>query len=107
MSSARKDDADKVRMELLPPELIEATAAVLTFGANKYADRNWEHGLKWGRCFGALMRHLWAWWRGEKADPETGFSHLWHASCCLAFLIAYEQRGTGEDDRPVSQEPTR
>lgn len=101
MSAAgRKDDADKVRMELLPPEMIEATAAVLTFGAKKYADRNWERGLKWSRCFGALMRHMWAWWRGEKADPETGYSHLWHASCCLSFLIAYEQRGSGEDDRP-------
>ena len=30
------------------------------------------------------MRHLWAGWRGEKADPETGYPHLWHASCCIA-----------------------
>ena len=97
-----KDDAAKIRMELLPPELITATSAVLTFGAQKYADRNWEKGLKWSRCFGALMRHLWAWWAGQKADPETGYSHLWHASCCLAFLIAYEQRGTGDDDRPAA-----
>lgn len=97
---ARKDDTDKVRMELLPPEMIEATAAVLTFGAKKYAERNWEKGLSWSRCFGALMRHMWAWWAGQNVDPETGYSHLWHASCCLAFLIAYEQRGSGEDDRP-------
>lgn len=100
MSEGRKDDAAKVRMELLPPELIEATATVLTFGAKKYEDRNWEKGMKWGRVFGALMRHLWAWWRNEAADPETGYSHLWHAACCLAFLIAYEQRNVGEDDRP-------
>lgn len=96
----RKDDQDKTRMELLPPELLEATATVLTWGAVKYEDRNWERGMKWSRCFGALMRHMWAWWRGEKADPETGYSHLWHACCCLAFLVAYEQRNIGEDDRP-------
>lgn len=97
----RKDDTDKLRMELLPSELLTGTASVLTFGAKKYGDRNWEKGMKWSRVFGALMRHMWDWWRGEKLDPETGLSHLWHASCCIAFLIVYEQRGTGQDDRPA------
>lgn len=96
----RKYDQDKVRMELIPPELLEATAAILTFGAKKYEDRNWEKGMKWSRVFGALMRHLWAWWGGEVEDPETGKSHLWHSACCIAFLIAYEEREVGEDDRP-------
>lgn len=94
-----KDDADKVRLELVPPELLEAVGDILTYGAKKYADRNWEHGMNWSRPFGALMRHMWAWWKGEAKDPETGRSHLWHAGCCIAFLIAYEQRGVGTDDR--------
>jgi hypothetical protein len=55
--------------------------------------------MKWGRVYGALMRHLWTWWRGDNLDKETGKSHLWHAVCCLAFLITYEERGIGEDDR--------
>lgn len=96
----RKDDTGKPRYELLAPEFLEGTARILTFGARKYADRNWERGMKWSRCFGALMRHMWAWWRGEKLDPETGESHLLHAACCLMFLVAYEARSTGEDDRP-------
>lgn len=100
MNEGRKDDADKVRMELLPPEFIEATATILTFGAKKYEARNWEKGMNWSRVFGALMRHLWAWWRKEEKDVETGKSHLWHAACCIAFLIAYEQRNIGADDRP-------
>lgn len=97
-----KFDEDKVRYELLPPELIEATSNVLTFGAKKYADRNWELGMNWSRPFGALMRHMWAWWNPfvSDNDPETGYSHLHHAACCLAFLISYEARGTGNDDRP-------
>ncbi len=95
----RKDDTGKPRMDLLPPELLWAVACVLTVGAKKYSDRNWEKGMSWGRIFGALQRHLWAWWHGEKKDPETGFSHLWHAGCCIAFLIAYEERNIGEDDR--------
>lgn len=104
-----KFDNGKIRMDLLPPELLFAVAQILTFGAAKYADRNWELGMKWGRVFGALMRHLWAWWGGKgpttssflfgELDEETKFSHLWHAGCCIAFLIAYEERGVGEDDR--------
>ena len=105
----RKDDTGKVRFELLPPELLFGTAVILTFGAKKYEDRNWEKGMSWGRVFGALMRHLWAWWGGKgpttksfllgDLDEETGHSHLWHAACCLAFLIAYEERRIGTDDR--------
>lgn len=96
----RKDDGGKARHDLLPPEMPDAVAQVLAFGAGKYGERNWEKGMSWGRPFAALMRHMWAWWRGEKADPETGMSHLWHAACCIAFLIAFEQRKTGTDDRP-------
>lgn len=99
-TEGRKDDIGKARHDLIPPELPEAIAAVLTFGASKYGERNWEKGMSWGRPFAAMMRHLWAWWRGEKADPETGFSHLWHAGACIAFLIAFEQRQKGIDDRP-------
>lgn len=101
-----KLDAGKPRYELLAPESLEGTARVLTFGATKYADRNWEKGMNWSRVFGALMRHLWAWWRGEEKDPETGESHLHHAACCIMFLQAYEARKAGEDDRPSSATPT-
>lgn len=96
----RKDDAGKVPYELLAPEMLDGVAQVLRFGAEKYEPRNWEKGMAWGRVFGATMRHLWAWWRGEAEDPETGMSHLWHAGCCIMFLIAYEARRTGKDDRP-------
>ena len=96
-----KHDKDKIRYELLPPELLHGVADILTSGAIKYDDRNWELGMKWSRVFGALMRHIWAWWNPlvPDTDEETGRSHLWHAGCCLAFLIAYEARGVGEDDR--------
>lgn len=103
-SEAVKFDEDKVRMELLPPEFLTSTASILTFGAKKYADRNWEQGMDWSRVYGALQRHLNAWWSGEHTDPETGKSHLWHANCCMAFLTTYEMRGVGTDDRPYPKE---
>lgn len=95
-----KFDKGKTRYDLFPPEAIDAVSQVLTFGASKYGDRNWEKGMDWGRVFGALLRHLFSWWGGSSKDPETGLSHLWHAGCCIAFLITYESRGIGKDDRP-------
>ncbi len=97
----RKDDGGKAPHHLIAPEIQDALARVLDFGARKYAPRNWERGMAWSRPFSALMRHMWAWWGGEQRDPETGMSHLWHAACCLMFLVAYEQRKTGKDDRPA------
>jgi hypothetical protein len=96
-----KFDEGKVRYDLLPPEGVHAVAVILTGGAAKYAPRNWELGMDWSRPFGACLRHLFAWWGGENRDPDTGRSHLWHAACNLFFLIAYEKRGKGTDDRPV------
>lgn len=98
---AWKQDGGKPRMDLIAPEMLTATANVLAFGAAKYDERNWEKGMSWGRCFGAMMRHMWAWWGGEKADAETGYSHLHHAAACLMFLIAYEERQIGTDDRKI------
>lgn len=94
-----KFDQGKARYDLVPPEIEEAIAQVLTFGANKYGDRNWEKGMNWGRAYAALRRHMNAWWSGEDNDPETGMPHTWHAACCIAFLVSFQARGVGKDDR--------
>lgn len=85
-----KDDADKCRLDLLSPAFLENTADVLTYGAAKYEAHNWTKGINYSRVFGAMMRHLWAWWRGVKFDPESGLPHLAHAACCLMFLMHYD-----------------
>lgn len=99
MTEARKDDSDKPRMDLIPPEALTALGSVLGMGADKYGERNWEKGMSWGRPYAALMRHLIAWWGGEDKDPESGMSHLHHVLTNAAFLVAYEARGDGTDDR--------
>mgnify|MGYP005870101243 CR=1 FL=1 len=98
-NAALKFDQEKPRMDLVPTEAVQALAKVLTFGAKKYSSRNWEKGMDWSRAYAALQRHLLAWWGGESLDTETGYSHLDHALTELAFLVAYEQRGVGLDDR--------
>lgn len=100
-TEGRKDDGGKDPWHLVPWDATRAIVKVLAFGAGKYSERNWEKGMAWSRCYSALLRHLTAWWEGEKADKETGYSHLWHAGCCVVFLIAYEIRGVGVDDRPL------
>ena len=89
--------------DLIPIEGVRAVACILGIGAKKYAPRNWEQGMDWSRPFDATLRHLNAWWGGENTDPDTGKSHLWHAACNIFFLIAYEARGKGKDDRPIER----
>ncbi len=93
------ESASKPRLELVPFDTIEEIAQVLTYGANKYEANNWTRGARWGRYFAAMLRHAFAWWRGEDRDPETGYSHLAHVGCNLVFLMSYQRHGWGEDDR--------
>lgn len=95
-----KEDKGKLPYHLLPGDAIEQILLVLEYGAHKYEPRNWETGMHWSRTFSALMRHMWAWWMGEDKDPETGYTHLAHAGCCILFLLAYDVRNIGADDRP-------
>jgi len=95
-----KLDYGKLRWSLVPWDSVRAILNILEVGAKKYAPRNWEQGMDWSRPFDACIRHLTSWWNGEGRDPDTGYSHLWHAGCNILFLIAYELRGVGKDDRP-------
>ena len=94
-----KYDHGKAAYDLIAPELLDSVGEVLAYGAEKYGRRNWEKGMSWTRPFNAMMRHMWAWLRGERDDPESGLSHLGHAACCLMFLMAFEKREVGTDDR--------
>jgi len=105
MSEGRKDDGGKARMDLLPVGPLQSTARVFTFGADKYADRNWEKGIMFGRVYAAALRHLLAWWDGDADDEESGESHLGHALCCVMMLSqfdAHRNRYEEFDNRPDS-----
>lgn len=97
--TAIKHDQDKLPLNLLSREALEQTAAVLKFGANKYAEHNWRNGFLWSRPLAAAMRHLVAFNDGEDRDPESGLSHLAHAACCIMFLLEFEKTHKELDDR--------
>lgn len=97
--AALKFDTDKLPLNLLSTEAMNQTAAVLKFGAQKYAEHNWRKGFAWSRPLAAAMRHLTAFNDGEDRDPESGLSHLAHAACCIMFLLEFEKTHPQLDDR--------
>lgn len=96
-----RDDGGKLMYDLIPPEAMKGLAEVLTFGAKKYARKNWEKGMDWSRVINSAMRHLEVWRDPNQpdVDPETGFSHLAHLLTNISFLLTYEARKVGTDDR--------
>lgn len=91
-TAGRKDDQEKNRLDLIEPEFIEGVGKVLTFGANKYEPNNWQKVEDAeDRYYAAALRHLIAWRKGEKTDPESGLSHLDHVACNIMFLQHFER----------------
>lgn len=102
---AVKFDAGKTDWSLLPIQATEEIIKVLEFGAAKYDKNNWAkgNGFKWTRPFNAMLRHLFAWVRGEDNDPESGLSHIAHVGCNVLFLLTFilNKDRYNQDDRNV------
>jgi hypothetical protein len=108
MSEALKEgtkfDTGKCRFDLIPYDALWETGKVYTMGAKKYADRNWEKGISYGRVFSALCRHLFKWFCGERYDPEDGQHHLASVVWGGLTLLHYDlnpKKYAAFDDRPV------
>lgn len=87
-----KKDAGKNRLDLLPINAIEAMGSVLTFGASKgYEEDSWRL-VEPKRYRAALLRHFFAYMKGEHYDPESGLEHLAHCLCNIAFLLEIERK---------------
>lgn len=94
-----KHDGDKLPWHLIPWDALQEVVKVLQFGERKYAARNWEKGMAWHRLIRAAIGHTIEFARGRNKDPESNLHPLAHAACCILFLIAYDVRGVGTDDR--------
>lgn len=90
----------KLRYDLVPAYAQEQYVKVLTKGAQKYAERNWEKGMAWSKVVASLERHLAAFKQGEDFDPETGCFHTAHIMTNAAFLTEYYRIYPQGDDRP-------
>lgn len=100
-----KFDDNKPPLQLLDGLWLTGVAQVLAFGAVKYAPHNWRKGLQLSRLLGAALRHIFAFLGGQDKDPETGLSHLYHASCCLMFAANMHETRPDMDDRFKPETP--
>lgn len=98
-SSGGEKGVKEESFDLLPVEALTTVARHYGIGARKYSAHNWRRGYEWSKSFAAMMRHAWAFWRGEDIDEETGSPHMaavaFHALTLLTFME--EQRDF--DDR--------
>lgn len=82
-----KVDAGKTMWNLLPLDVVEGVAKVMTFGATKYTVDGWkEVPQAKERYFSAMMRHWMAMQRGEYVDPDSGLPHWMHFCTNATFL---------------------
>lgn len=94
--SGVKYDAGKTDMGLLfieVPRALEEASKALQLGSEKYGVGNWmrvENGNP--RYLSALVRHLTAYYQGEKHDKESGLSHLAHVATNALFLLDLERQ---------------
>ncbi len=104
----KRYNAGKIRMELIPPEWLWALADVLTKGAEKYDERNWEKGMGWSSMIGCIQRHTNKFlandrYDGDRLDVEkgtTGCHHLAMVAWNALALMSYDLRQIGENDMP-------
>lgn len=88
-----KKDAGKLRITLVPTEIIRAIARVRMYAVeNKYPDPEGWRRVEAERYRDALMRHVLAYIDNpEGVDDESGLPHLWHAVTNAAFLIEFDK----------------
>ena len=97
--SGEKFDSEKIRMDLLPFEALEAVAEVLTYGTRKYSDNGWQTvPEKERRYLAAMLRHLTACEKGAARDAESGLLHAAHMAANALFILWFEIQKEKEND---------
>ena len=92
-----KADAGKLKLSLVPTQIIRDIAEVREYGNNKYPDGgpdNWKN-VEIQRYRDALFRHLLAYLDDPQGvDEESGIEHYKHMACNMAFLCEMEKGST-------------
>lgn len=82
-----KADAGKLRLSLVPVQIIRDIAEVREYGNRKYRDpENWRQ-VDMRRYVDALLRHTLAFVEApDGVDSESGIQHYKHMACNMAFI---------------------
>ena len=84
-----KADGGKMRISLVPLQIISDIAEVREYGITKYKDPdNWKR-VEIERYANALFRHFAAFLHAPgSVDAESGLAHYKHMACNMAFICA-------------------
>ena len=101
-----KADAGKLRLTLVPTQIIKDIAKVRMYGVAKYPKTGvdgWRQ-IEIDRIRDAAFRHFLAYLADPQGtDEESGLPHLSHLACNIAFLCEMEVKKNGKcgaEDRP-------
>lgn len=83
-TGAKREKLNVQPYDLVPfQEITDGFARVAEFGAVKYEAWNWSKGLSRVQLIGSLLRHTFAYLRGQERDADSGLLHtdhiLWNA----------------------------
>ncbi len=87
MDKIHKDDAGKLKISLVPTQIIKDIAEVREYGNRKSGDPDGWKLVEHERYQEALLRHTLEFMADPASiDPESGLPHYKHMACNLAFL---------------------
>lgn len=92
----------KLQWSMVDFDSLEGLVRVLEYGASKYSKGNWKKGMPVTQVTESLMRHLFAFLKGENVDPESGCRHISHVMCNAMFLEYILREKPHFDDRENS-----
>ena len=103
MNQIAKADAGKLRLSLVPPQIIRDVAEVREYGCKKYKDPdNWKR-VEIQRYRDAAYRHFLAYIEDPSGkDKESGIEHYKHLACNLAFICELERR---KNEQQIEETP--
>lgn len=86
-SQRLKADSEKLRISLVPMQIIWDIAEIREYGTRKYMDPdNWKR-VELDRYVDALLRHTLAFVENhDSVDEESGLYHYKHMACNMAFI---------------------
>lgn len=86
-----KADKNKLKLTLVPRQIIRAIAVIRMYGVEKYGDDECWSAVEIERYRDAAFRHFLAYLDDPAGvDKESGLPHLWHLACNVAFLCELE-----------------
>ena len=82
-TGAQRDQAEnKLRVSLVPHEALDRVLKRYLDGAEKYGENNWMKGMPLSVYYDSAMRHMHAWWAGEK-DEDHAAAAVWNILCAM------------------------